>query len=152
LLINIYVANLLKLSLIENKNITQGRIELSQKKILVIPPAGSLARWDARKKARVVIAVRSGTLSRGEAYDRYLLSEEELSQWGEAFDREGIAGLQIKSRSDRRVRSRTDEIAPAAPVRAQEGPSRASGIEALESELVGSEHHRRTVRGPRKSR
>ncbi|HCX31727.1 MAG TPA: hypothetical protein DHU55_18450 [Blastocatellia bacterium] len=136
----------------ENKNITQGRIELSQKKILVIPPAGSLARWDARKKARVVIAVRSGTLSRGEAYDRYLLSEEELSQWGEAFDREGIAGLQIKSRSDRRVRSRTDEIAPAAPVRAQEGPSRASGIEALESELVGSEHHRRTVRGPRKSR
>ena len=152
MLINIYVANLLKLSLIENKNITQGRIELSQKKILVIPPAGSLARWDARKKARVVIAVRSGTLSRGEAYDRYLLSEEELSQWGEAFDREGIAGLQIKSRSDRRVRSRTDEIAPAAPVRAQEGPSRASGIEALESELVGSEHHRRTVRGPRKSR
>ena len=151
MLINIYVANLLKLSLIENKNITQGRIELSQKKILVIPPAG-LARWDARKKARVVIAVRSGTLSRGEAYDRYLLSEEELSQWGEAFDREGIAGLQIKSRSDRRVRSRTDEIAPAAPVRAQEGPSRASGIEALESELVGSEHHRRTVRGPRKSR
>ena len=152
MLINIYVANLLKLSLIENKNITQGRIELSQKKILVIPPAGSLARWDARKKARVVIAVRSGTLSRGEAYDRYLLSEEELSQCGEAFDREGIAGLQIKSRSDRRVRSRTDEIAPAAPVRAQEGPSRASGIEALESELVGSEHHRRTVRGPRKSR
>ena len=152
MLINIYVANLLKLSLIENKNITQGRIELSQKKILVIPPAGSLARWDARKKARVVIAVRSGTLSRGEAYDRYLLSEEELSQWGEAFDREGIAGLQIKSRSDRRARSRTDEIAPAAPARPQEGPSRASGIKAPESELVGPQHHRRTVRGPRKSR
>jgi transposase len=124
---------------------------LSQKKILFIPPAG-LARWDARKKARVVIAVRTGTLSRGEAYDRYLLSEEELSQWEEAFDREGIAGLQIKSRSDRRARSRTDEIAPAAPVWAQEGPSRASGIEAPESERVGPKHHRRTLRGPRKSR
>jgi Protein of unknown function (DUF1153) len=87
-----------------------------------------LTRWDARKKARVVIAVRSGTLSRGEAYDRYMLSEEELSQWEEAFDREGIAGLQInyKSRSDRRARGRTDEIAPAVPVWAQEGPSRAS--------------------------
>jgi transposase len=137
--------------IVKERHCAGSGFELSQKKILVIPPAG-LTRWDARKKARVVIAVRSGTLSRGEAYDRYLLSEEELSQWGEAFDREGIAGLQIKSRSDRRVRSRTDEIAPAAPVRAQEGPSRASGIEALESELVGSEHHRRTVRGPRKSR
>ena len=146
MLINIYVANLLKLSLIENKNITQGRIELSQKKILVIPPAG-LARWDARKKARVVIAVRSGTLSRGEAYDRYLLSEEELSQWGEAFDREGIAGLQInyKSRSDRRARGRTDEIAPAAPVWAQEGPSRASV--SRRANIIGGQSG-----GPRKSR
>jgi Protein of unknown function (DUF1153) len=117
---------------------------MSPKKIRAFPPAG-LTRWDARKKARVVIAVRSGTLSRGEAFDRYLLSEEELSQWEETFDREGIAGLQIKHRSDRRARSRTDEIAPAAPVRAQEGPSRASGIEA-------GEHHRRTVMGLRKSR
>ena len=99
-----------------------------------------------------MIAVRSGTLSRGEAFDRYLLSAEEFSQWEETFDREGIAGLQIKRRSDRRARGRTDEIAPAASVRAQKGPSRASGIEAPESELVGPQHHRRTVRGPRKSR
>src|SRR5882762_1208307 len=119
---------------------------MSQKKIPIIPPTG-LTRWDARKKARVVIAVRSGTLSRREAFDRYLLSAEELSQWEETFDREGIAGLQIKRRSDRRARGRTDEIAPAAPVRAQKGPSRASGIEAPESELVGPQHHRRTGMG-----
>jgi transposase len=124
---------------------------MSQQKILIIPPA-DLTRWDARKKARVVIAVRSGTLDRSEACARYMLSEEELSQWEEAFNREGIAGLQIKSRSDRRPRSRTDEIAPPAPVRTQEGSLRASGMKALESELVGPEHHRRTVRGPRKSR
>jgi transposase len=123
---------------------------MSKRKIPIIPPAG-LARWNARQKARVVIAVRSRTLSRAQAYDRYLLSEEELSQWEEAFDREGIAGLQMKGRSDRRARSRTDEIAPAAPARAQERPSRAFGIEALETELVGPEHHR-TVRDPRKSR
>jgi hypothetical protein len=75
---------------------------MSQKKILVIPPA-DLTRWGARKKARVVIAVRNGTLSRGEAYDRYLLSEEELSQWEEAFNRDGIGGLQNKIRSRRRL-------------------------------------------------
>jgi len=43
-----------------------------------------------------VLAVRSGVLGRGEAYDRYMLSEEELSQWEEAFNRDGIAGLQAK--------------------------------------------------------
>jgi Protein of unknown function (DUF1153) len=75
---------------------------MSQKKILFIPPAG-LARWGARKKARVVIAVRSGILSRFEAYNRYMLSEEELSQWEEAFNRDGIAGLQTKIRSRRRL-------------------------------------------------
>ena len=76
---------------------------MSQKKIPVIPSAG-LARWVARKKAGVVIAVRSGTLNRGEAYDRYMLSAEELSQWEEAFNRDGIGGLQIKRRSARRPR------------------------------------------------
>jgi hypothetical protein len=75
---------------------------MSQKKILFIPPAG-LTRWGARKKARIVIAVRSGILSRFEAYNRYMLSEEELSQWEEAFNRDGIAGLQTKIRSRRRL-------------------------------------------------
>jgi hypothetical protein len=46
----------------------------------------------------VVIAIRSGTLSRVEAYERYMLSEEELSGWEEAFDRDGLAGLQAKRR------------------------------------------------------
>ena len=67
------------------------------------PPAGVLPRadvkrWSAWRKAAVVIAVRSGTISVREACDRYILSEEELSQWKEAFDRDGIAGLRVKTR------------------------------------------------------
>ena len=62
-----------------------------------LPPA-DWRRWSARNKAAVVIAVRSGTLGRVEAYERYMLSEEELSGWEEAFDLDGIAGLQIKRR------------------------------------------------------
>ena len=44
-----------------------------------------------------MLAVRSGTLRLSEAYDRYMLSEEELCRWEAAFDQEGIAGLQAKS-------------------------------------------------------
>lgn len=54
-------------------------------------------RWSARRKAAVVLAVRSRVLGRGEAYDRCMLSEEELSQWEKAFNRDGIAGLQVKN-------------------------------------------------------
>jgi two-component system, cell cycle response regulator DivK len=63
-----------------------------------LPPAG-LANWSAAQKAVVVIAVRSGTLGRSEACARYMLSEEELSQWEEAFNRDGLAGLLAKNRS-----------------------------------------------------
>lgn len=62
----------------------------------ILPRVG-LTRWSAREKAAVVLAVRSGTLSLSEVYDRYMLSKEELSQWEEAFDRDGIAGLQAKN-------------------------------------------------------
>ena len=62
-----------------------------------LPPDGWM-RWSAQHKAAVVIAVRSGTLGRAEASERYMLSEEELSGWEEAFDLDGIAGLQVKHR------------------------------------------------------
>ena len=58
------------------------------------PPGGRL--WTARRKAAVVLAIRNGTLRLGEAYDRYMLSEEELSGWEAAFDQDGVAGLQVK--------------------------------------------------------
>ena len=68
-----------------------------------LPPPGPV-RWSAWKKAAVVIAVRSGSLHLREAYDRYMLSEEEFSRWEEAFDQDGIAGLQAEYLS---VRVRT---------------------------------------------
>jgi hypothetical protein len=60
-----------------------------------LPPAG-FRRWTAHRKVAVVLAVRTNALSRGDAYDRYMLSEEELSSWESAFDEDGIAGLQAK--------------------------------------------------------
>lgn len=62
-----------------------------------LPPAG-WRRWSARNKAAVVLAVRSGILGRDEAHERYMLSREEFSEWEAAFDRDGIAGLQVKHR------------------------------------------------------
>ena len=64
--------------------------------VKALPPTNP-TRWSATQKAAVVLAVRSGTISLSEAHDRYMLSEEELSRWEEAFDRDGIAGLQAKS-------------------------------------------------------
>jgi uncharacterized protein DUF1153 len=52
--------------------------------------------WTAYRKVAVVLAIRSGAISRGDAYDRFMLSAEELSCWETAFDEDGIAGLQLK--------------------------------------------------------
>jgi hypothetical protein len=65
-----------------------------------LPPAGART-WSARRKAAVVLAVRSGQLARADAFARYMLSEEELSEWEAAFDREGLAGLQLQLRRRR---------------------------------------------------
>ncbi len=62
----------------------------------VLPPPG-LMRWSAWDKAAIVIAVRTRALRLRDAYDRYMLSEEEFSNWERAFDRDGIAGLQVKT-------------------------------------------------------
>ncbi len=51
-----------------------------------------------------MLAVRSGVLGRSEACDRYILCEEELSQWEEAFNREDIIGLRVKNISPPRKR------------------------------------------------
>jgi DNA-binding response OmpR family regulator len=61
-----------------------------------LPTAGMQTRWTAQKKAAVVIAIRTGTLSRQQAYDQYSLSEEELAEWQDAFDLNGVVGLHVK--------------------------------------------------------
>ena len=40
-----------------------------------------------------MVAIRTAVITRKEARERYLLSEEELRGWEAAFDRTGIPGL-----------------------------------------------------------
>jgi len=61
---------------------------------LVLPPADT-RRWSSRRKAAVVVATRTGVITREEACQRYLLSDEELASWEAAFDRSGIPGLRV---------------------------------------------------------
>jgi len=65
---------------------------------LVLPPLDTI-RWSSRRKAAVVVATRTGVITREEACRRYTLSEEELAGWETAFDRSGISGLRIANRS-----------------------------------------------------
>jgi hypothetical protein len=43
-------------------------------------------KWVARRKAAVVAAVRSGTITIEQALRRYQLTEEEFLSWRRAFD------------------------------------------------------------------
>ena len=61
-----------KISLIDGSTVPQSSAHL--------PPADT-KRWSARRKAAVVTAVRSGTVSLEEACRRYHLSEEEFCAW-----------------------------------------------------------------------
>ena len=70
-------------------------VELS---LLRAPTVGGLPppntqRWVARRKAAVVAAVRSGTITMEEALRRYQLTEEEFLSWQRAFEAHGLAGL-----------------------------------------------------------
>jgi hypothetical protein len=59
-----------------------------------LPPADT-KRWVPRRKAAVVVAVRSGAISLEEACRRYHLSEEEFLGWERGIEIHGIAGLRI---------------------------------------------------------
>ena len=63
---------------------------------LELPPSDT-KRWSSRRKAAVVVATRTGILSRMEACRRYMLSYEELADWEVAFDKRGIPGLRSAS-------------------------------------------------------
>jgi hypothetical protein len=56
-------------------------------------PAPNTKRWVIRRKAQVVVAVRSGVISLNDACSRYNLSIEEFLSWQRLIDRHGIGGL-----------------------------------------------------------
>jgi len=58
-------------------------------------PSPNTKRWVVRRKAVVVAAVRSGTLSLQEACRRYNLSVEEFLAWQRSIDRYGVPGLRV---------------------------------------------------------
>lgn len=60
----------------------------------LLPPSDT-KRWVARRKAVVVSAVRSGTISLDEACRRYRLSIEEFHAWERAIESHGVAGLRV---------------------------------------------------------
>jgi hypothetical protein len=64
---------------------------------LALPPADT-KRWSSRRKAAVVVATRIGVITREEACQRYMLSDEELAGWEVAFDKSGIPGQRVTSR------------------------------------------------------
>jgi hypothetical protein len=55
-----------------------------------------------------VLGLRSGRLSLSETCQRYQLSVEELSGWGDAFDQEGILGVRASALASRGRRRQAD--------------------------------------------
>src|SRR5579862_8888668 len=66
-----------------------------------LPPANT-KRWVIRRKAEVVAAVRSGTISLEDACSRYKLSIEEFLTWQRLIDSHGLAGLRVTRLQDYR--------------------------------------------------
>ena len=58
-------------------------------------PSPDTKRWVVRRKAVVVQAVRSGSLTLQEACRRYNLSLEEFLAWQRAIERYGVPGLRV---------------------------------------------------------
>src|SRR5215472_18719243 len=54
--------------------------------------------WVARRKAAVVLAVRTKLISLSDACVRYRLSVDEFASWEAAFDNQGVSGLLTKRR------------------------------------------------------
>ena len=56
-------------------------------------PSADIKRWVPQRKAEVVAAVRSGTLTLEDACRRYALTVDEFLSWQLSIDRHGLAGL-----------------------------------------------------------
>jgi hypothetical protein len=66
-----------------------------------LPPSGT-KRWVMRRKAQVVLAVRSNLIGFDEACSRYQLTEEELNRWHILIDRYGFNALKTTKIQDYR--------------------------------------------------
>jgi len=79
-----------------------GTVTWRDKADLILPPPET-KRWTSSRKAAILAAVRIGVITREEACQRYLLSQEELASWQVSFERSGIRGLLVtRLQADRR--------------------------------------------------
>ncbi|PHS74831.1 MAG: hypothetical protein COB59_11900 [Rhodospirillaceae bacterium] len=56
-------------------------------------PSPETRRWDSKRKAQVVEAVRTGRLSLDRACEIYTMSVDEFSNWQRLLDSHGAKGL-----------------------------------------------------------
>jgi transposase-like protein len=68
-----------------------------------LPPSNT-KRWVVRRKAAVVAAVQSGSITIEEVCRYYQLSEEEFLYWQRAFEIHGLAGLRATRIQQYRMR------------------------------------------------
>ena len=80
---------------LSTKRLTEGEISTCTGCCTAELPPPNTKRWVARRKAAVVIAVRSGTISLEEARRRYEISKEEFLAWERAIESRGVRGLLI---------------------------------------------------------
>lgn len=69
-------------------------------------PSPHTRRWDTKRKAQVVEAVRSGRITLDQACEIYAMSVDEFLAWQSLFDRYGAKGLmatRVKEFRERRI-------------------------------------------------
>lgn len=69
-------------------------------------PSPDTLRWDTKRKAQVVDAVRRGRLTLEQACEIYAMSVDEFLAWQSLFDRYGAKGLmatRVKEFRERRL-------------------------------------------------
>ncbi len=76
-------------------------------------PPPNLRRWIARRKADVVIAVRTGLLSLDGACARYGITAEEFLCWQRLLDEHGMQGLRVTRLQEYRHSPKGEDIADA---------------------------------------
>jgi hypothetical protein len=87
-------------------------VEAEPSPLELLPPART-RHWTPRHKSAVVAAVREGFLSLSDAFERYMLTEEEFYEWKDAIEQHGEAGLHRNMRADRRRATRQAISEPA---------------------------------------
>lgn len=81
-------------------------------------PSPTTQRWDTKRKAQVVEAVRSGRLTIGHACEIYSMSIDEFLTWQTQFNRFGAKGLmatRVKEYRDQRIHRTSRKSASLTP-------------------------------------